>query len=108
VKVVINRCFGGFGLSKACVLRSRELGYDPAPYMDQLMEDSFFKRHNSWGSYDTDRANPRLIQAIEELGVKANGEHAELMVVEIPDGTQWEIQEYDGMERLTAPIHYLD
>jgi hypothetical protein len=39
-----------------------------------------------------------LIQVVEELGPKANGRCAELKIIEIPDGTDWEIDEYDGME----------
>lgn len=41
---------------------------------------------------------PDLIAAVETLGEKANGGCAKLEVTEIPDGTSWEIKEYDGME----------
>lgn len=47
-----------------------------------------------------DRADPLLVQTVEELGEAANGAHAELKIVEIPDGTKWEIDEYDGMESI--------
>lgn len=45
-----------------------------------------------------DRADPKLVQVVEELGKKAAGECAELKIIEIPDGVEWEISEYDGME----------
>lgn len=45
-----------------------------------------------------DRADPDLIKVIESLGEKANGSHAKLEIVEIPDGTDWEVEEYDGRE----------
>jgi hypothetical protein len=45
-----------------------------------------------------ERTNPLLIQVVEELGKDANGQCAELTVLEIPDDVQWEIEEYDGME----------
>jgi len=48
------------------------------------------------GGYERD--DPYLIKAVETLKEKANGAHAELTVVEIPDGTEWEIEEYDGHE----------
>lgn len=44
------------------------------------------------------RSDPILVQTVEELGEKANGRHAKLKVVEIPDEIEWEIDEYDGME----------
>jgi hypothetical protein len=47
-----------------------------------------------------DRHNPLLVQVVEELGTAANGSHAKLKVVEIPDGTRYEIDEYDGMEHV--------
>ncbi len=53
----------------------------------------------------TDRTDPCLIQAIEELGEKANGYSAELKIVEIPDDVlKWEITEYDGKE-IVEEIH---
>ena len=47
-----------------------------------------------------DRTDPHLIQVVEELGESANGRCAELRVVEIPDGVEWEIDEYDGNEHI--------
>jgi len=45
-----------------------------------------------------DRTDPVLIRVVEELGISANGSCASLKVIEIPDGTDWEIDEYDGSE----------
>ena len=53
---------------------------------------------------DERRADPLLIQVIEELGEEANGNCAEIKIVEIPDGTQWKIEEYDGQEWI-AEVH---
>ena len=39
-----------------------------------------------------------------ELGELANGPNAELKVVEIPDGIDWTIEEYDGVEWI-AEVH---
>jgi hypothetical protein len=47
-----------------------------------------------------DRADPLLVQVVEELGSEANGEFAELKVIEIPDDVQWDISDYDGYETL--------
>jgi hypothetical protein len=47
-----------------------------------------------------ERHDPKLIQVVEELGDKANGAHARLSIVTIPDGTDYEIDEYDGNEHI--------
>jgi len=46
------------------------------------------------------RSDPHLIQVVEELGDKANGTHAKLRIVEIPDDIQYSIEEYDGIEHI--------
>lgn len=50
------------------------------------------------------RNDPALVQVVEEMGKDANGRCADLKVVEIPDGVQWEIDEYDGNEHV-AEVH---
>jgi len=48
-----------------------------------------------------DRADKLLIQVVEELGSeRASGGCAELKIVEIPDGVDYEISEYDGNEHI--------
>ena len=49
------------------------------------------------------RADPDLIDIIESMGEKSHGAHASLQVVEIPDGSSFEITEYDGMEEVVPP-----
>lgn len=86
MKVVINRCYGGFSLSEVALvaLRKRETDKTFNPY-----------------SYDgKDRTDPNLVAVVEALGKKANGRFADLEVVEIPDGIEWEIDEYDGAEEI--------
>ena len=46
------------------------------------------------------RTDSVLIEVVEELGEKANGCHAQLKVVEIPDDMKYEITDYDGIETL--------
>ena len=61
-----------------------------------------FTESNSLYFSDTDieRNDPILVQVVEELGEEANGKHATLKVVEIPDDIEWYIEEYDGCERV--------
>jgi len=47
-----------------------------------------------------ERNDPILIQVIEELGEAANGRCAALEITEIPDGVEWQIEEYDGFEHV--------
>jgi hypothetical protein len=84
-RIVINRCYGGFGLSNLAVKRYRELAWIP--------EEELF-----W-TYDIPRDSKILLQVIDELGAQeSSGPHAELKVIEVPEGVKWHIGEYDGME----------
>jgi hypothetical protein len=87
MKVVINTCYGGFSLSKEAMSRLKELGnsnYD-LPYEDSV-------------EY---RSNNLLVRVVEELGEKANGRHASLKIIEIPeDAHEPYIMDYDGMEHV--------
>lgn len=91
MKVVINRCWGGFGISEAV---SEELGIEN--HSDYLDNDSFGIESDNWHEY---RAHPPLIAAIEKVGeAEASARCGALSIVEIPDGISWEIDDYDGME----------
>lgn len=110
MKIVINACFGGFGLSDAAMRAYAELkgirlypeteakGFVSTTYWtvpaEQRKSDAFL--------YDRDiaRNDPALVQVVETLGKAANGSFAELRVVEIPDDVEWEISEYDGAEHV--------
>jgi len=93
MKVVINECFGGFGLSdEAMQLYAAKKGIE-------LGEKLSYGYEKLWEG-DIDRNDPVLVEVVEELGAKANGDCAELKVVEIPDGIVWHISEYDGVEHV--------
>ena len=59
---------------------------------------------DGYRTFDAFRCDPAVIQAVVELGEEANGGFAELKVVEIPDGIDWTIEEYDGIEWI-AEVH---
>lgn len=61
--------------------------------VDQCKEDYV------WGD-DEVRAAPELVQVVEELGEKASGSFANLVVVDVPDDVDWVIEEYDGYETI--------
>ena len=45
-----------------------------------------------------DRADPKLVQVVEELGGAAGDSYSMLEVIEIPDGIEWEILACGGYE----------
>lgn len=55
---------------------------------------------SSWWGWKLERIDKDLISVIEELGEEANDEYSKLKIVEIPDGVQWEIDDYDGWETI--------
>ena len=91
MKIVINRCYGGFGLSQQAELLLADL---KGPHMDDI--DPFY--------FDDNRDDHDLVAVVEELGEAANGQFSNLKVVEIPDGVQYTIEDYDGVEHI-AEVH---
>ena len=82
MKVIINRCFGGFAVKRSI---ANALGF---------------------GCYDVTnlRSNTDLIAMIED-GVDCNGDYAELEVVEIPaTATDYAIIEHDGYESVLVVV----
>jgi hypothetical protein len=112
-KVVINKRYGGFGLSdEAFIEWCRRKNYqvailDPewpsywavptAPFSDTpaivetLPDESFY-------TGDISRGDADLVAIVEEWAGRADGQYSSLKVVEIPDDVEWEIEEYDGRE----------
>lgn len=149
MKVVINKCFGGFGLSPLAVKRLAELHGRPCFFFkkasafrgeyipcsaddakeefiwyafdvpnpnevltssedwnamslqDRQASNALYEQHQlDHGGRDVLRHDPDLVRVVEELGAAASSKYARLSVVEIPDGTDYEIEEYDGREHI--------
>lgn len=144
MKVAINKCFGGFGLSPEATLKLYERGMteiatpvdDYWPVEGRAEQErkyasiGYSATLEEWRKYvsgdrkgrnffltvfspdekfvlNADRRikrdHPELIRVIEEMGDAANGMCASLAIVEIPDGIDYEISEYDGNEQITRP-----
>ncbi len=86
MKVVINNCYGGFSLSPAASERLNEL----EPNAEVNPRYGFCR--------SVERHDPNLIKVVEEMGKEANGSCANLKIIEIPDGLDYVIEEYDGKE----------
>lgn len=84
-KIVINECYGGFGLSK-----------EAYEYMGLTWDGYGYAFSN-----DEERESEKLISCIEELGYKASGCFAKLEIKEYDDENYIPyITEYDGFESL--------
>lgn len=82
-KIVINNCYGGFGLSETA--------------------QKWLKDH--YGIDDSDelqRHDPRLVECVETLGDEANERCANLIICTI-DSNRYRIDEYDGFEFIEVP-----
>jgi hypothetical protein len=135
MKIVVNKCFGGFGLSYEAVMLYAKLKkmklYAFTDFRDTQGKLDFNKKipYNGTGNKpfvvhyctaplkkgkldsqkyfsdrDIARDDPILVKVVEKLGDKASGTVAKLRVIEIPDGVQWEIDDYDGNETISE-IH---
>src|SRR5690606_35782328 len=130
MKVVINACYGGFGLSPKAIQKYAEYaGFKVYAYTDadvgpDIMRVDDTENQEVWILYwlkedigarvtskqlndadwfddiEVDRGDPILIRVVEELGEEADGKCAALKVVEIPDDVEYTIAEYDGWEHV--------
>lgn len=108
MKVVINKCYGGFGLShEAMMLYAEKKGITVYPKKDRGLLLYFTTPEQNYENWlydrDIDREDPVLVEVVEQLGEGANGRCASLEIVVVPEGTAYEISEYDGYERVEAP-----
>lgn len=128
-KIVYNACYGGFGLSYKAVMRYAELkgiklwastrnagdfetvipydGTGKKPWIihyrtteDPSVKDNYFSER------DIPRNDTALVQVVEELGEDANGDCAYLEIEDIPEGTLYRIDEYDGRESVCTMSDY--
>lgn len=105
MKVVINKCYGGFGLSKEALERyiKEKMSFAEVEYVMSHEKESslfnYFKVNGEYFSeYDIERTDPVLVKIVEEMGADANCWCSKLKVVDIPDDVEWEIEECDGTE----------
>ena len=112
MKVVINQDFGGFGLSRNAfelLLQRKGIEYEVVESKTFGFErESFYHKGHAGddqyylSDYDfyENRSDKDLVEVVETLAAGANGSYSNLKVVEIPDGVEWYIEEYDGREHI--------
>ena len=132
-KVVYNACYGGFSLSReSCKryweLQGKEVWIENGDFMDiftvwlvppeerfeqkdwrsMTMDErvAYNKKHSeqTWYYGNVSRHDPILVQVVEELGKKANGDYGNLAIAEVSGS--YRIDEYDGYETVKEPDGY--
>lgn len=111
-KIVVNACYGGFGLSDKAIKMYGELaglnllqvglvseyGHTSVTYYKNGIESE----DNYFSYYDIGRDDPHLVKVVETLKEEANGDYAKLRIADVPDNIKWYIDEYDGIESVHA------
>jgi hypothetical protein len=140
MKIVINDCYGGFGLSYEAMALYLATKFKQAYFYVDLMTQHLpeyknkrtYKRvelknipsisqsayyiycttedqgkeldhfpTNIFHDREVERTDPDLISVVEFLGSKAaSGRYAKLKIEEIPDGTMYRVDTYDGCEEI--------
>jgi len=134
MKVVYNGCYGGFSLShEAYMMYAKLKGITLYPFVDAKdkdgrpllrkqvpataadIKDAFcvhycttpeYSSDSYWTGRDIERDDPALVQVVEKLGKKANGGCANLKIEDVPAGSIWRIDEYDGNESVMTQGSY--
>lgn len=97
MKIVINECFGGFGLSKKATEWLAENGY-------QMAQEHLNRYKKDWYDFTgISRTDPLLISVVELLKEEANGEYSKLAIKDVDFNLESFIEEYDGNESLRVP-----
>lgn len=128
MKIVINRCFGGFSLSPKAALECYKRGMTELARLaeeyynfEKWGKSQYEKDLKQWQNSDKtsgymivfsddekfviktrpkNRTHPILIQVVEEMGDEANGDCASLEIRNIPNDINYYIHDYDGMESI--------
>ena len=132
MKIVVNKCYGGFGLSNlASIEYAKRKGliinaYKQTKYsfkggvneytkieptedyhgmvhfaelVDDVVNDDDLNK-NYFSYRNIKRTDSTLIELVEELGDSVNNDYSKLSIVVIPDGIDYEIDDYDGFESI--------
>lgn len=93
MKIAINRCYGGFGLSPKAMLWLEQRGQKEA--IEELHSDREWVLKYG-GGHSIPRTDNLLIEVIELMGKEANGDCSSLVICEFE--LVFDIEDYDGME----------
>ena len=127
MKVILNKCFGGFGVSEDAVRYCRKNDATWAQWPNTYLPGEKWVTHDGLGGANTVhdevadcvyiddrgaigcRTCPHLAQLVEmyemisDGPINPNGPYSQLCVTEIPDGAEFEIVSNDGVEQVFPP-----
>lgn len=96
-KIIINRCFGGFGLSEAAKVILRGIG------VLNYEEHCGNKTTGLYDEWNIPRHHPDLVRVVELLGEKESSAKYAKLVVYTLCGDRYQITDYDGKESVVEP-----
>jgi hypothetical protein len=103
--IVINTCFGGFGLSYSAQVAYLDRAGIAYTVEDRESRDSTLRygprilvNGLDWNDHTIPRDDPILVSVVQDLKEDANSSYSKLTVVKIPADVSWIIEEYDGKE----------
>jgi len=103
--IVINSCFGGFGLSYLAQVAYLDRAGIAYTVEDRESRDStqrygprILVKGLDWHPDSIPRDDPILVSVVQDLKEDANSAHSDLIIVKIPVDVKWIIQNYDGIE----------
>ena len=100
-KIAYNECFGGFSLSFSAMQHYLGLkGQKCYTFNSGFRYATDPQGNNIIYARDIARTDKDLIATIEALGPKANGLYANLQIRDLPEGTKYVIDDYDGFEEV--------
>ena len=108
-KIVYNACYGGFGLSDAAMelyLTRKGINYTSKPSSYKTAGSQYYVAGEYFCASEISRADPVLAAVVEDLGPQANGSYSNLKIEEVPEGTLYRIDEYDGYESVMTITDY--
>lgn len=108
MKIVLNKCHGGFGVSTEVFKYLIEkknwvVGENGKICESDALGERYYFNYDMGCSDLEFRSNPDLIEAIEHIGVdKASGAYSKLEIIYVPDWKEIELEitDYSGMEKL--------
>lgn len=74
--------------------------------LEERQASNAFYTANTVDSRRLPRTDPTLVQVMEELGTAADGRFAKLCIRDVPAGTRYRIDEYDGSEAVMTVDDY--
>ena len=104
IEIIYNTCYGRLTISDATLQRYKEITGNELPSYDNYYYPPC-REPDSHCIDEEEREDPALVQAVKELGEKANGKHSRLRITTVVSG-YYSISEDDGIEKVAFTPRY--